>query len=200
MKRSIVVFGLCVVLLASASSAFSQQYKVLPMEQVQATVENGDTLLLVRLPAFYVYAPIKFKNKKQERFFWKQVRDVKRTLPYAKMVYATLVETYEFIQTLPTEEDRREHLKRMEKELFEQYKPELKKFTYSQGKLLIRLIDRECNQTSYELIKAFLGPFRAGVWQTFGALFGVSLRREWDPEGKDAVLERIVRLVEQGAL
>ena len=88
----------------------------------------------------------------------------------------------------------------MEKDLFKQYKPVLKQMSYRQGKLLIKLIDRECNQSSYDLIKAFLGGFRAGFWQTFGAVFGVSLKSEWEPENKDAMLEHICILVESGQL
>lgn len=88
----------------------------------------------------------------------------------------------------------------MEKEIYKQYMPVLKKFTLSQGKMLIKLINRECNQSSYGLIKAFLGSFRAGFWQTFGRLFGVTLKTDWDPEGKDAMIERICVLVEEGVL
>ena len=111
-----------------------------------------------------------------------------------------MIETYEYIETLPTEKEQQEHLKRMEKELFAQYKPELKKMTLSQGKLLIKLIDRECNQSSYHLVKAFLGSFRAGFWNLFAGMFGASLKTEYDPKGKDALTERIVVLVESGAL
>ena len=88
----------------------------------------------------------------------------------------------------------------MEKELFKEYKPELKKLTFSQGKLLIKLIDRECNQSSYNLLKAFLGSFRAGFWNLFAGMFGTSLKTEYDPEGKDFMIERIVVLVENGLL
>ena len=88
----------------------------------------------------------------------------------------------------------------MEKELFAQYKPELKKMTLAQGKLLIKLIDRECNQSSYNLVKAFLGSFRAGFWNLFAGMFGASLKTEYDPQGKDALTERIVILVERGEL
>ena len=76
----------------------------------------------------------------------------------------------------------------------------LKKFTLSQGKILIKLINRECNQSSYELIKAFLGSFRANFWQFFGKIFGASLKTDWDPEGEDKTIERICILVEQGSL
>jgi hypothetical protein len=128
------------------------------------------------------------------------IRDVKKTLPYAKLVYNTLIETYEYIMTLPTEKERQNHLKRVEKDLYAEYVPILKKMSLSQGKLLIKLIDRECNQNSYELLKAFLGPFRAGFWNVFAGMFGASLKSTWDPNGKDAATERIVELVEMGLL
>ena len=76
----------------------------------------------------------------------------------------------------------------------------MKKLTFSQGKLLIKLVDRECNQSSYELVKAFMGPFKAGVYQTFASLFGASLKKEYDPEHDDAMTERVVTLVENGQL
>lgn len=162
---------------------------------------EGDTVQVYQMKPFIVYPPLKkFKNKKSEKFYRKTVRDVKKTLPYAKLIYDILVETYLYMETLPDDDSQQRHLIKMEDELFKQYKPVLKKFTYSQGKMLIKLVNRECNQSSYELIRAFLGSFRAGFWQTFGGIFGVTLKTEWDPEGKDAELERICVLVEQGML
>lgn len=162
---------------------------------------EGDTVMVYQMKPFIVYPPLKkFKNKKSEKFYWKTVRDVKKTLPYAKLIYDILVETYRYMETLPDDDARQRHLERMEKELFEQYKPVLKKFTYSQGKMLIKLVNRECNQSSYQLIRAFLGSFRAGFWQTFGSIFGVTLKTEWDPQGEGAELERICVMVEQGLL
>ncbi len=164
--------------------------------------EQGDTALMVVLSNVTVFPPLKFKNKKQEQFYWRTVRDVKRTLPYAKLIAETLLETYEYIETLPTTKEREDHLTRMEKEIFAQYKPELKKFTRSQGKMLVKLINRETNQSSYSILKAFLGTFRAGFWQTFGKFFGVSLKTEYRPEknSDDAIIERVCVLVEQGQL
>ncbi len=164
------------------------------------TIVDNDTVPLIELRTFYVFPPEKFKNKKQEKFYWKTVRDVKKTLPYAKLIYAIFIETYEYLETLPDDEARADHMKKMEKEVFQQYKPVLKKFTLSQGKMLIKLINRECNQSSYDLIKAFLGSFRANFWQFFGQLFGASLKTDWDPEGEDKTIERICILVEQGSL
>ena len=163
-------------------------------------VIDNDTVAMIGLRTFYVFPPEKFKNKKEEKFYWKTVRDVKKTLPYAKLIYAIFIETYEYMETLPDDEAREQHMKRMEKEVFQQYKPVLKKFTLSQGKMLIKLINRECNQSSYELIKAFLGSFRANFWQFFGKMFGASLKTDWQPEAKDKTIERICILVEQGSL
>jgi len=161
---------------------------------------NNDSLKVMMLGDIYVYPPQAFKNPADEERYWRLIRDVKRTLPYAKIIYTALIETYEYIMTLPTEKEREAHLKRMEKDLYNEYMPELKKMTLSQGKMLIKLVDRECNQSSYNLVKAFLGPIRAGFWNFFAGIFGASLKTTWDPKGKDADAERIVELVEMGLL
>ena len=173
---------------------------IVPKGYQRAQINNGDTIAVVNLREVYIFPQRKFKNKREQAKYNKLVRDVKRTLPYAKMVYETLIETYEYIETLPTEKTKQEHLKRMEKELFAEYKPVLKKLSLSQGKLLIKLIDRECNQSSYNLVKAFLGSFRAGFWNLFAGLFGASLKTEYDPYGKDALTEQVVILVENGLI
>lgn len=172
----------------------------LPDNIQRAIIVNGDTVPVIYLRPVYVFPPNPFKNKKEEEHYWRMVRDVKRTLPYAKLIYATLMETYEYVETLPNKKAKEAHMKRMEKELFETYKPVLKKLTLKQGKLLIKLVDRECNQSSYELIKAFLGGFRATFWNAFASVFGASLKQDWDSEGKDKQLERICIMVENGYL
>lgn len=164
--------------------------------------EDGDTVLVLVMNQITVFPPIKFKNKKEEQFYWRTVRDVKLTLPYAKLICATLTETYEYIETFPTQKEREKHLKQMEKDVFNQYKPALKKFSKNQARLLVKLIQRETNQSSYNILKAFLGSFRATFWQGFGKLFGVNLKGEYHPEKdrKDAIIERVCVAVEQGAL
>lgn len=164
--------------------------------------ENGDTIAVFFLNDITCFPPLKFKNKKQEEYYWRTVRDVRLTLPYAKLIAETLVETYEYIETFPTQKERETYLKSMEKALFEQYKPVLKKFSKRQAKVLIKLIQRETNQSSYEIVKAFLGSFRATFWQGFGKLFGVSLKSSYNPKKNkdDSTLDRIARCVEQGTL
>lgn len=167
-----------------------------------STVEDGDSTLMLVLNPITCFPEEKFKNKKQEEFYWRTVRDVRKALPYAKLIAATLIETYEYIETLPTKEEREDHLKAMEDSLFKQYKPELKRFSRRQARVLVKLIYRETNQPTYGIIKAFLGSFRATFWQAFGKLFGVSLKAEWKPDKdpNDAMIERICIRIEQGTL
>jgi hypothetical protein len=174
--------------------------KIRPENRQFGIVEDRDTIPFVYLQEVLVFSPLKFKNEKERQQYNKLVRDVKKTLPYAKLVYETLIETYEYIGTLPDDKTKDAHLKRMEKELFKQYKPELKQFTLSQGKLLIKLIDRECHQSSYRLVDAFLGTFRAGFWNLFAGMLGASLKTKYDPDGNDAMTERVVQLVEHGMI
>ena len=171
-----------------------------PANQLIATIEGNDTIPIIFLKEIVVFPQLNFKNEKELQEYNRLVRDVKRTLPYAKLVYNTLIETYEYIETLPNDKAKDAHLKRMEKELFAQYKPELKKLTLSQGKLLIKLVDRECNQSSYQLVNAFLGKLRASFWNLFAGMLGASLKTEYDPRGKDAMTERVVILVERGLI
>ena len=160
---------------------------------------TGDTLAMIVFNPIIIYPHERFRNKK---FYWKTVRDVKKTLPYAKLISSTLLETYEYIDTYQNEKQKQAYLKRFEKELFNQYKPQMKKMTKNQGKMLIKLINRETNQSSYSILKAFLGTFRAGFWQTFSKFFGASLKAGYHPNKnkQDAMIERICVRIEQGAL
>lgn len=164
--------------------------------------ETGDTLCMIVFNPITIYPPEKFRNKKEEQFYWRTVRDVRKTLPYAKLICSTLLETYEYLETFPTQKEKQEYLKQFEKEIFNQYKPVMKTFTRSQGKMLIKLINRETDQSSYNIVKAFLGTFRAGFWQTFGRFFGVNMRAGYHPttNKEDAIIERICVRIETGTL
>lgn len=191
-----------ILLLSCAIPAAAQKSNVPPPARltVSRTVYEGDSITRVDFYPLRVYPPLTFKSRRSERAYYKLVRDVKRTLPLARMINQILIETYEYMQTLPEGKAREEHIKRVEKGLKEQYTPMMKKLTFSQGKLLIKLVDRECNQTSYELVKAFVGPFRAGFYQTFASMFGASLKKEYDPDADDALTERVILMVESGQL
>ena len=167
---------------------------------VPVCIYEGDTIPYVNLPMVYIFKPLKFKNDKERMEYYKLVRNVKKMYPIAREINRTILETYEYLQTLPNEKARQKHIKRVEKGLKEQYTPQMKKLTFAQGKLLIKLVDRQSHQTSFELVRAFMGPFKAGFYQTFAALFGASLKKEYDPLGDDKLTERVVLLVENGQI
>ena len=163
----------------------------------------SDSLLEIRFADIYVSAartvhPLTLEERRQ---LWRRIRDVKKVYPYAKYVAATIIETYEYMQTLP-EKEQEPHLKRVEKELKEEMEPKMKDLTLNQGKLLIKLINRQCGMTGYELVQAFLGGFKAWTWQVFARITGASLKATYRPriDPDDALTERIVRLYDQRIL
>lgn len=171
-----------------------------PMVKVGRVMYEGDSMQYMELNDLWVYPEPTFKNARQRVAYNRLVANVKKVLPIAKEVNGIIIETYEYLQTLPDKRSKDEHLKRVERDIRRQYTPRMKKLTYQQGKLLIKLVYRECNSTSYQLIQAFLGPIRAGFYQAFAALFGASLTKKYDPEGVDKYTERIVLQVEAGQL
>ncbi len=171
-----------------------------PTVKVGKVMHEGDSIQYMEMNNIYVYPMLTFKDKKQAKSYMRLVTNVKKVLPIAKEARQMLIETTEFLDMLPDEKSKEEHIKRVEDDIFRTYKPKMKKLTYSQGKLLIKLIDRECHSSSYDMIKAFMGPIRAGFWQVFAWGFGASLKKEYDPHGVDRLTERVVLMVEAGQL
>jgi len=171
-----------------------------PTVKVGKVLHQGDSIQYMEMNNVYVYPQLTFKSQKQAKAYMRLVNNVKKVLPIAKEARQLLIETTEVLETLPTKEAKDEHIKKVENEIFRTYKPKMKKLTYSQGKLLIKLIDRECHSSSYDMIQAFMGPFRAGFWQTFAWAFGASLKKTYDAEGTDRLTERVVLMVEAGQI
>ena len=171
-----------------------------PMVKVGKALEGGDSIQYVELNPVYCYPQPVFKNAKQRQAYNRLVYNVKKVLPIAKEVNMLIVETYDYLQTLPNKKAKDEHMKFVEKEIKREYTPRMKKLTYQQGKLLIKLVYRECNSSSYQLIQALLGPISAVFYQAFAALFGASLTKKYDAEGTDRMTERVVLMVEAGQI
>lgn len=161
---------------------------------------KGDSIPYIVLPTVYIFPPLVFKSDAERQSYNRLVYNVKRVLPIAIQVRILLMETYEYLQTLPNKRAKDQHIKAVEKGIKQQYTPMMKQLTYSQGKLLIKLIDRECNQSSYDILKAFMGPLRASFYQVFASTYGASLRKEYDPYVNDRLIERVVLLAESGGL
>lgn len=170
------------------------------LRKVSPSPMHWDTTFVYALPPVIVehkwhpkYAPM---NTQEKAYYWRRIRDVKRVVPYVDLICDLIVETYEYMETLPNKRAKRKHLKRFEKELKEQYMPEMKKLTLSQGQLMMKLIDREIGNTPYQIIKAFYGSFRATFYSLFAERFGGKLNEKYDPQYNrdDALTERVLYL------
>ncbi len=168
--------------------------------RVTAVVVNGDTIPSVTLREVKVYETFKFRNKHQEQIYWKLKRDVKKVYPYAILAEAKLKEYNNKLATISSEAERKLYMKKAEGELKKQFEADLKNLTITQGRLLIKLIDRQTGRTSYELVKDLRGSFSAFMWQSLACLFGSSLKSEYDADGKDKMVEHVIRLVESGEI
>lgn len=168
--------------------------------KVTMVVDGNDTTYYAFLRDIYVYPKIKFNSRKQEQFYWRTVRDVKKALPYAKLVSSELVRVNILLTDIKSEKERKRYLAHYEKEIFKRYEKDLRKLTINQGRLLLKLIDRETNSTSYDLIKNYRGNVSAFFWQGMARLFGSNLKLEYDASGNDRIVERVITLVESGQL
>ena len=171
-----------------------------PMVKVGKVLQGKDSIQYVEVNNVYVYPEPVFKNAKQRMAYNRLVYNVKKVLPIAKEVRKIIIETGEYLETLPNKRAKDAHMKLVEKGIKEEYTPRMKKLTYAQGKLCIKFVYRECNSSSYQLIQAFLGPVRAGFYQAFAWAFGASLTKKYDPNGVDRLTERVVRQVESGQI
>lgn len=165
---------------------------------VCAVVSHGDTVFV--LPTVYAFPPMKFKNKREEKFYWRTVRDVKKVLPYSKLISTLVQEVNDTLMRIPTKKERDRYMRQWEKTTYRKYYKEFTHMTLNQGKLLIRLVDRECQTSSYELIRAYRGSFSAGFYQMFAKLFGADLKSKFGTGRNDKIIERIIILVEAGQL
>ena len=170
------------------------------VDSVVLQVNQNDTFYLARMQDVWVYPKMVFKNKKQERFYWKTVRDVKKTLPFAKELAKEMQVADHQLALLPDEKARRKWWKQHEKYLFQKYENDFRHMTASQGQMLMKLMDRESDRTSYDIIKHYRGKASANFWQFVAKLFKNDLKEEYDADDKDRIVERVINLVEAGML
>lgn len=142
----------------------------------------------------------RFKNRREMSQYYRLIYNLKKTYPYAQIAKYKLLEINENLKTLKTDREKKEYIEKAEKELRNQFEKELTKLTISQGKMLIKLIDRETGRTSYELVKELKGGFSATFWQGIARLFGSNLKTKFDPQGEDRILNELIFLYEQGLI
>lgn len=170
------------------------------VDSVQLQVKGMDTFYLAHMRDIWVYPKMVFKNKQQERFYWKTVRDVKKTLPFAKMLSKEMAYADEQLAKIDDKKLRKKWWKAHERYLFRKYEQEFRGMTASQGQMLMKLMDRESDRTSYEIIKHYRGKASANFWQFIAKLFKNDLKEGYDAADKDRIVERVINLVEAGQL
>ncbi|MBQ8272264.1 MAG: DUF4294 domain-containing protein [Tidjanibacter sp.] len=157
---------------------------------------TGDTAYVVQLSDI-----IEFKSIGDIKRHKRLIRNVKAVYPYAVDARILFQQLNAQLDTVQNEKERNKITKALEKELIKRYTPVLEKMTYSQGKILIRLIDRETERTSYQIVEEFRGKFAAKFWNTIARIFRANLKQEYDPtQGEDKLIEQIIILYEAGLL
>ena len=167
---------------------------------LKSRIIDGDTIPHKLLNEVTVIKPWEFKNKREQVQYSRLVRNIKITLPYARVSSAKLKEINDNLAKIPTDKERKAYLKRAEDELFAEFEAPLRKLSFSQGKLLIRLIDRETGNTGYELIRHYKGGLSAFFWQGIARIFGANLKDQYNAEEDDKMIEHIIRLIDIGAI
>ena len=165
-----------------------------------ARVVDGDTMLVMYLPAVDIYGTIVFKNRRQAKKYGKLVKNVKKAYPFARLAGEKLEEYSLILAGATTQKEKKIIMKQAEADLKKEYGKDLRKLTITQGRILIKLIDRETGDTSYELVEDLRGSFVAFFWQSLARIFGHNLKANYDPEGEDKQIEQIVQMIEAGTL
>jgi hypothetical protein len=165
-----------------------------------AIVIEGDTIPVLYFEGVNIWGNKSFRNSAESRKWERLVRNVKKAYPYAKLAGIKFNEYNQKMTGIKSEKAQKAMMKQAEDEIEAQFGKELRDLTITQGKILLKLIDRQTNNSSYDIVKDFRGRFRAFFYQSFARLFGYDLKVKYDPLGADADIERIVLMIENGSI
>ena len=195
MRRSILILVISITFTFAA-----QAQKTFFSRHDSIVVLDGDTLPHFNLAPITIYHQKKFRNRFEEQQYWRLVMRVKKVLPYAKEA-ASLLNKYEMeVPPDARNRDRRAYVRRAEDELMKKYESTFKKMSINDGRVLIKLIDRETNHVSYDIIQEVKGGVSAVFWQGVARIFGNNLKTQYDPLGEDRQIEQIVQYIESGII
>jgi len=161
---------------------------------------NGEEMSWYSIAPVYIPPPMVFASKAEARRFYNIANNIKKVYPIAVQIAHDVKTHVTHMDSLPTKEERDDYINKMEKELKKKYTPICKKLTLTQGKLLIKLVDRQCEQTAFKLVRSYMGSFKATFYNAFASIFGASLKKEYDPEIDDRLTERCILLIESGQM
>lgn len=191
MKPFLLVLFICAI----QFFAFGQQQNV-----YRAKVVGKDTVLLIELQTVVVFQHRTVKTAKEQKRYNRLVYNVRKVYPYAKLAGEKMRQYDVLLRDAKNESQRRRLMKKAEDELRAEFEMKLRNFTFSQGRILIKLIDRETKFNTYALLSDLRGTVSAVLWQGVGRMFGYNLKAEYDPNGEDREIEEIVKLIEMGVL
>ena len=191
---------LTVILLFQLSSLLSQTPDNINVNILQSIVIGSDTIPNINIKEIPVFPKREFKNRRQYRRYTRLVRNVKKAYPFALIARHELQIMNDSLQHIQGEKERKQYIKTYEKEMFRRYESGLRKLTFSQGRILIKLVYREIGNTSYNLVKEYRGSFSAAFWQGVARIFGSNLKSTYDPYGEDYEIEQIVLMIEAGLI
>lgn len=206
-RQAMKVFFVSVLLFFTLNGAFAQQTAIVrnfgrgaDTLVVFAKIVNNDTIPMVHLPEIPIYAMRLFDSRRDIRRIEKLIYNVKKVYPYARLAGLKLREYNTLLLDATSDKERKKIMKKAEDEINEQFGPELRDLTFTQGKILIKLIDRETTATSYTLLKDLRGGFTAFFYQGFARIWGYNLKTKYDPSGEDDLIETIVLMIENGQI
>jgi len=183
-------------------SLYGQQPTILPDGRlvVPAVLLENDTVPYVTLREFERVEWFTSEDMKRMQYLARLRKNIIKVWPYAKMASVMLKDMNDKLAAMPSGRAKRRFIKSVEKEMKANFENELKNLTYSQGKLLIKLVDRETDETTYEIVKELRGTFVAMFWQGMARIFSSNLKTEYDASGADKDIENIIRSLERGEL
>ena len=167
---------------------------------MSAIIVGKDTILVSDIPEVDIYPRRNFKNRFQYYRYRRLIRNVKKAYPYAKLAAEELAGIDERLVNMSSERQRRAYIKTAEGELRDEFEDELIHLTVSQGRILMKLIDRELGKTTFFVLQDIKGNFKAAFWQGIARLFGSNLKTQYDPAGEDAIIEEIILMIDAGLL
>src|SRR6516165_5961845 len=204
LRKNILRISLFVLLLITKHSLFAQQKNSSPSKYgpydtllVPVCIYQGDTIPARTLIMVYVNAPMTYAMRKRMEE-WTRLRNaVYVTYPYARKAGFILNDMNAKLALMSSESDKKSYIKTREKDLKKEFTDPLEKLSVYQGKILMKLINRQTGNNCYNIIKEYKGGFTARFWQTVAFFFGSSLKQPYDAKGDDQQLELIVQEVER---
>ncbi|SDC18621.1 DUF4294 domain-containing protein [Williamwhitmania taraxaci] len=201
MKNYLKILSIAILCLLWQSDTFCQTNNdTILGYMVPTMVVDGETLPYIPLKEIYIFPPAKFKNQADYRRYQKLVYNIKKVYPYAQIARQKLYDMNQEFTRIKTDREKKAYIKKVEAEMKTEFEGPLRRLTISQGKLLVKLIDRQTGETSYDLVRELKGPFSAFFWQTMARVVGSNLKTKFDKEGEDKTIDKLILLMESGQL